>query len=222
VTLALAGLIAGLATAGLDQPVALLCMKHPSLSWLILGGPFGAMAGVSLFTYRVLRGFKGFLNAILLVALSSCTFFISHHLAVYVELALKKPFDMGQFPSNSPISMFTGGFVGGLLLLGGAFLLVYPRSGFVTGMTTVKGLFASVFCGILGIAGWALGPYLGIHVWSLLDTLSLTPSTETFQNMLRSDISREYSLFVVWQTCTALLLGFILQTAQSQARLGSD
>ena len=217
--LPLAGLIAGLVTAGLDYPVGRLCVKHPLFGWLILGGPFGAAVAVSLVTCRVLRGFSGFWKAILLVALSSGTYFVSLWLAAGVEFAVTygKPLDMGQTPSNSPVSMFAGGFVGGLLVLGGAFLLAYPRSGFVTGTTTLKVLFASVLCGILGIVGWTLGPYLGIHVWSIMHTLSLTPSTETFQNALHGDISRQYSLFVVWQTCTAFLLGLILQAgAQTQ------
>jgi hypothetical protein len=215
--LSLTGLIAGLVTAGLDYPVHRLCREHPSFGWLILGGPFGAAVAVSLATCRVLRGISGFWRAILLVALSSGTYFVSLCLAVGVELAVTsgKQLSMGQ--TNSPVSMFAGGFAGGLLVLGGAFLLVYPRSGFGTGTTTLKVLFASVLCGILGIVGWTLGPYLGIHVWSMMHTLGLTPSTETFQNALHGDTSCQYSLFVVWQTCTAFLLGLILQArAQTQ------
>jgi hypothetical protein len=103
---------------------------HKLLNSLILGGPFGAAVSVSLATCRVLRGISGFWRAILLVALSSGTYFVSLCLAVGVELAVTsgKQLSMGQ--TNSPVSMFAGGFAGGLLVLGGAFLLVYPRSGF--------------------------------------------------------------------------------------------
>src|SRR5262245_19310 len=215
--LSLSGLISGLVTAGLDYPVSRSYVEHPSFGWLILGGPFGAAVAVSLVACKVLRGFSAFWKAISLVALSSGTFLVSLWLAFIVELTYGKPLNANQYPSNSPLSMFAGGFVGGLLVLGGTFLLVYPRSGFRTGATTLKVLFASVLCGILGIVGWNLGPYLGIHVWSMMHSLGLRPATETFQNALYGDVGRNYSLFLVWQTCTAFLLGLTLQArAQTQ------
>ena len=222
VLLSLTGLIAGLLTACLVYPVGRLSIIHTRMAWYLLGAPFGAAVAVSLASCRVFRGLQGFWKAILLLALSIAAYFLSYWVAALAELSIhRQGFVRGQ--TISSFALFAGGFVGGLLVLGGAFLLAYPRSGFGTGTTTLKVLLASVLCGILGIVGWTLGPYLGIHVWSMMHTLGLTPSTETFQNALHGDISRQYSLFVVWQTCTAFLLGLILQAgAQKQIRLGTD
>jgi hypothetical protein len=102
-------------------------------------------------------------------------------------------------------------FAGGFLVLGGVFLLVYPKG--ISGTVGYKVLFCSVLCGILGIVGWDLGPYFGIYFWPVLRDLGLTPTDETFQNALYGDGSHYFSLYVIWQTGTAAALGFVLQSS---------
>lgn len=63
--------------------------------------------------------------------------------------------------------------------------------------------------GVLGIVGWALGPTLGMALWSVAHTMGFTPPDETFQNA-RGDTSHMYSLWVVWQTGVGFLLGLVL------------
>jgi len=96
-------------------------------------------------------------------------------------------------------------------VLGGVFLLVYPKG--ISGTVGYKVLFCSVLCGILGIVGWDLGPYFGIYFWPVLRDLGLKPTDETFQNALYGDGSHYFSLYVIWQTGTAAALGFVLQSS---------
>jgi hypothetical protein len=222
--LSITGLISGILTAGLNYPVGRLCVGHPQLRWFILGTPFGVCLAVSLATSGILRGFNGLWKAILLVVWSSVAYFVSVWAAAGLELAIPTRSELPPF--DYPRSMFAGGFVGGLLMLGGVFVLVYSTWGWPTITNTqeptrtavFKVLLFSVLCGILGIVGRKLGPYLGIYLWSVFHDLCLTPPTETFQNAL-GESSRQYSLYVVWQTGTAAALGFILQSQRSDDRV---
>jgi hypothetical protein len=207
--LSITGLIAGLLTAGFDYHVGRLFRGHPALGLCILGAPFGVSLAVSLVACGVLRGFSGIWKAISPPALSAGAYFVSSMVAFNVEIALDGYHPMGQPPSEAPLSLFAGGFVGGFLVLGSILLLVHGN-GRPRGLA-LKVLVSSVICGILGIVGRKLGPYLGIYLWSVFHDLCLTPPTETFQNAL-GEPSRQYSLYVVWQTGVATMLGFILQS----------
>jgi nitrate reductase gamma subunit len=141
--------------------------------------------------------------------LSTGAYFVSIMVAGTVEIALDGQHTMGQPPSTSPLSLFAGGSVGSFLVLGGVLLLVHrdgrPRA------LALKVLVSSAICGFLSVIGWALGPSLGMYLWSALHALGRTPPDEAFQNALHSDVSHQLSLFVIWQTGTASLLGFILR-----------
>jgi hypothetical protein len=207
--LSIAGLIAGLLTAGLVYPVGRLSVTHTRLAWYILGGPFGATLAISLLACGVLHRLRGFGKAISLAVLSIGAYFVSFWVAASIELMLHR----GGFyrgPEVSSLALFAGGFVGSLLVFGSVFLLVYPER--PSRSLAFKLFCSSVLCGILAVVGWTLGPSFGMYIWSALHALGRTPPTETFQNALYGDSSRQFSLFVIWQTGTAFLLGLILQS----------
>jgi MFS family permease len=212
--LSVAGLVAGLLTAALLYPAGRLSTMHTRLAWYILGGPFGAALALSLAACRVFRGLAGFWKAVLLVALSIGAYFVSFWVTAGVELLRYRKASMGVAVSYSYFSLFAGGLVGGLLVLGGVFLLIHPKQRFRS--LAFKVFFSSVLCGVLAVVGWRLGPSLGMYIWSALHDLGETPPTETFQNALYGERSRQLSLYVVWQTGTAFLLGLILQSRSSK------
>lgn len=215
---AVAGLVAGFFTACLDYPMARIHREHEIFARCALGAPLGLALAISLASCGVLRGFGGLCRAISFVPLSCVSYFAAFWVAVYTELLVNNSMPMSGAQSNSALSMFAGGFVGGFLILDGVPILVDPKEMSATRFFKVFG--ASLICGTLGIVGWMLGPYLGIHVWSVVHTLGLRPDTETFQNA-QFDVSRTFSLFVVWQTGTALLLGLILRSVQSRSISGT-
>ena len=220
VILTIAGLAGGLLTAMLKYPIEHLSTGSHVFLRYSLGAPLGAMLGISLAWCGVLGGFKGLSQAILFVPLSGMAYFVSQCVAVGTELAVTsgKPMSMGDVPSYSLWSMFAGGFLGGFLVLYGVLLLVYP--GQLCVLLMFKVLFSSILTGLLAIVAYSLGPYLDVAVWSLVHELGLTPPTETFQNA-RGDVSHVYSLFVVWQTGTAFLLGLILRSLHSPSKTRS-
>jgi hypothetical protein len=215
--LSVAGLIAGLISAGLVYPVGGLYLRHFRNAQYIFGVPLGLTLAFSLAARGLLRGLGGFCKGISLVALSSVAYVVAWWIAAGLGLAFH---GSDRPPFNYPVSMFAGGFAGGFLVLGGVFLLVYPSWEWPTienarepsQTAAFKVLLSSVLCGILGIVGWDLGPYFGIYFWSVLHDLGLTPTDETFQNALYGEKTCYLSLFVVWQTGTAAALGFVLQS----------
>jgi hypothetical protein len=64
---------------------------------------------------------------------------------------------------------------------------------------------------VLGIVGWALGPFPGMAIWFVAHALRLTVPTETSQNALGLT-SHMYSLWIVWQTGKGGLLGLVLHS----------
>ena len=165
--LSVAGLIAGLISAGLVYPVGGLYLRHFRNAQYIFGVPLGITLALSLAARGLLRGLGGFCKGISLVALSSVAYFVAFWIAAGLGLAFhgssRPPFDF-------PVSMFAGGFAGGFLVRG-VFLLAYPSREWPTienarepsQTAAFKVLLSSVLCGILGIVGWDLGPHLGIY-----------------------------------------------------------
>jgi hypothetical protein len=59
---------------------------------------------------------------------------------------------------------------------------------------------------------------VGVVVWSLLRPFGLASATETFQNAVQGTLSREYSLFVIWQTGLSVSLGVVLAEREKPNR----
>jgi len=139
-------------------------------------------------------------------------YFVSFWVAAAIELTLRRG-GLDRASEISSLALFAGGFVGCLLVFSSVFLLVYPERR--SRSLAFKVLCSSILCGILAVVGWTLGPSVGTYIWYALHALGQTPPTETFQNALYGDSSRQFSLFVVWQTGTAFLLGLILHHDQA-------
>jgi hypothetical protein len=103
-------------------------------------------------------------------------------------------------------SLVAGGFVGAaILFIAFRFLLSvnrgWPR--FFLGL-----LICSVTGSSLAILGWGLAPSLGAVLWRTLNLIHLDASTAKIAQ--ESNYAAFYSLYVVWQSGMAVLLGVLL------------
>jgi hypothetical protein len=102
----------------------------------------------------------------------------------------------------------TGGAAGGGILFLSAVFFLPNRT-----QWRHMPLYVVAFCfvsGVLGAVAWMLGPYLGTAIWHLLKTTRLAERYQYSQNQPSGDANNFYSLFVMWQACTAPLLGSFL------------
>jgi hypothetical protein len=200
-----AGLLSGLITAALVYPAG-------KIGWYVLGGVFGAIMALALAMCELLSGLW---KAIVLPVATAASYYLSMYAAGFVELGINSGnFTMGQSPTVSPVSLFAGGVVGGFFVLSVISILIHPKVGLRT--IAVKSIAWSLVGGVLGIIGWALGPTLGMAIWSGVRDVGLTAPTETFQNALGEPSHRD-SLFVVWQTGMALVLAVLLRRYEAKS-----
>src|SRR5262249_44325319 len=104
--------------------------------------------------------------------------------------------------------MFVGGLVGGFLILTTAQLLLSLRRKW-------KAIFGravlwSLAGGALGLAGFALGGSLGKLLWLALHAMHLTMTDADLERAVSTETVNVFSLFVLWQTCMAPLLGWLV------------
>ncbi len=158
VLMSLAGLASGVLTAALSN-------GHFSYD---LGIPFGVIVAFSLAITGIIRSLW---KAICLCALIASTFFVSVVLAEEAELAIRKLW-IGVRETSYPSSFFAGGMAGGFIVMGGALLLAQPKRKFSAALR--QALSWSVFVGALAPIAWALGPSLGMWVWSSLHAVGIT------------------------------------------------
>lgn len=123
---------------------------------------------------------------------------------------------MGQRMTESPLALFAGGVFGGFLILG----LIPPELNLGIKRQAIERLALpwSLLSGVIAVVGWAMGPLLGMTLWSLSHALHLTAPTETFQNAAYGGTAYQYSLYPVWQTGTAFVLGVVLRRYESKSR----
>lgn len=194
----LAGLLSALATASLVGPFG--------KSGELLGGVFAVIITTSLWVSGASRRIFGGTLAIIVITAAYSAAVVT---AGEVELGLPwKTWSMGSPPGDSPVSLFAGGIVGSLLVLGAVFLAVPLRER--DGKLQLACLLWPVLGGLLGVIGWALGPYLGIATWYIIHSLGLRSFSDTSATIGYGDGQRFYSLYVVWQTGMGLALGFML------------
>ena len=84
-----------------------------------------------------------------------------------------------------------------------------------------KAFIWSLVGGVLAPIAWALGPSLGMGVWSALHSAGVISPTNTFSNALYGETgygppSRLYALFVVWQTGMGFALGMTLRKVRER------
>jgi hypothetical protein len=124
---------------------------------------------------------------------------------------------MDEQNAPSPIALFVGGVLGGFLILSEAVFL--PR------IETKKRAFKlallwSLLGGAAAAVGWELGPTLGAALLSLVHALHFDSLTNLPGDVLNgADITRSsFSLYVVWQTGMAFLLGVLLRRYEPKPR----
>jgi hypothetical protein len=159
---------------------------------LWVGGVFGTMLSVY---FCVFRGFRNFLNVGLFVFASSIAYFI----AFFGSLAVVAVRPSG--PELAPVAC--EGFIGGLLTVYLTFYLL--RS---PGLTFPKHklLLGGLVSGLLGAAGWKLGPLLGKIGCKLFPCYrNLGPDSYHF-----------WSLYVIWQIGMMLFIGLVADLQEKE------
>jgi len=109
-------------------------------------------------------------------------------------------------------ALFVGGLVGALSTLSAISLLL--NSEFTWQRRIFNALCWTPAGGLLGIAGWALGPSLGMAFWQIVHSMNLTAPTETFRNA-QGLTSHTYSLLAVWQAGMGFALGLVVNGKSS-------
>jgi predicted lysophospholipase L1 biosynthesis ABC-type transport system permease subunit len=141
-----AGLISGVLTAA-------LCGDRFSYS---LGMPFGAVMGFCFAATGVTRSAW---KLTCFFVLTSCSFYIAVFSAAEAELAIRNLLDAVR-RTTYPTSYFSGGAIGGFLVLGGAMILTKRSIGI--GVIFRRAFSWSLVAGVLAPIAWALGPSLGM------------------------------------------------------------
>ena len=210
-TLALLG-----ATAGLVSALMTMCVSYPFGHYaasrggfvdfcqiLVPGTVFAVMVSCCFAVLGYLHHVWRAIGIVLTLALSYC---LSVWVATGVELN-------SPFLSNSNRGNVSGQalFVGGLV---GAFFTLCAVSFLLSSGSSWQRRLAKVLCwtplgGFLGVAGWALGPVLGMAFWQVVHAMNLTGPTETFRNA-QGQTSHMYSLWAVWQTGMGFAFGLFV------------
>lgn len=198
---------------GLAEFISALLLISAPFSWnsagvVIPGALFGATLSVTLWWRKILRPFWKILA---ITVASSLAFIVSGLLAVYLELFSPYPLhEIGKgFSSISDTSLFVGGMLAAFLILSVVLRLVHSAAPWNKILSMA--LIWSSIGGVLGIAGWNLGPWLGRVFWSLQHNLGRTPSGDKFEYALAQGWAAELSLLVVWMTGMGLFLGLALE-----------
>lgn len=172
----------------------------------LLGLVFGVIVMTALWVSGASRRIFGGTLAIIVITAAYWAAFVTT-----AEVELKLPWEswsMGSQPTVSPVSLFAGGLVGSLLVLGAIFLAVPLRER--KGKLQLTCLFWPLLGGLLGVIGWDLGPLLGTLFWHLIHGLGFTSPADTPATIRYGDTQHFYSLFLVWQTGMGLSLGIML------------
>lgn len=197
------GLAAGLATCISGRWLALLVGEH-RLDYF-LGGVFGLFLVGYLWFFRAQRSVY---RALTFVLMSAAAYFA----AVYVGGLADKHWPpipiplVGIDPTEARI-LVAGGLAGAIVLFL-AFNFLFS-AGTTWGKFAVKLLFAPLISAALGILGWTFWYSVGRGVWFLLRTLHLGEPSQATLRSAPQDTAQFYSLYVVWQSGFACLLGFL-------------
>jgi hypothetical protein len=168
----------------------------------------GAWLGLVVSAYLwIFRGFRSVARALGFAATSAAAFYAALMATIFLPLRIRA-LDLSDASEHGPHTdvFFSGGVVGGFLVFLSAFLLFCPKK--KTWRSILEALLWSLPCGILGVAGWALGSTFGRALCSLIP-FRLNPG-DTDEPFFRS-------LFLVWQTGAGFLLGFALALEEERS-----
>jgi hypothetical protein len=207
VALGLCGLASGIVTCAFIYPQDYANAISP-----------GVIFGICLAAPLALLRIVDFLKALLLVFYSTAIYLVTDFITTAIEFKYRLPVPeshLWNVPNDwtpAPISLFIGGFIGGLLL----FAVVLFASGISARGCMANALVGAVFGGVLGLAGWALGGSLGVVLWHFLDIFHLasggSPRICYDDGCYYTELAHTYSLFIVWQTGVAVAVGAMLRS----------
>jgi hypothetical protein len=200
ILMSLAGVASGILTAA-------LCGERVTND---LGIPFAAIMAICFALTGVTRSLLKLISFFILAAMA---FDVSLFAAIEAELAIRKLLLVVR-KSVYPSSLFIGGMVGAFVVLATVLFLVKKSSRLRA--VGKRALLWSVIGGVSAPIGWALGPSLGMLVWSGLHAVGLTSPNNTFSNALSGETGygppdRMFALFVIWQTTMGFVLGMELR-----------
>jgi hypothetical protein len=114
--------------------------------------------------------------------------------------------------------------VGGFIILTGA--RIFSQSNMSITAILCEALCWSTLAGVLSPIAWALGPSLGMYVWSALHAVGLTSPADTFSEALYGETgngppNRLFALFVLWQTGMGFALGMTLRNVRQKRETSS-
>jgi hypothetical protein len=219
--LAWAGLAAGL-LAGL------LTIVVPSIVWR-LGSPFytGALFGIfvgDIFGAVISVYFWIFLHrrsvakSIEFTLASAFAYIVATYITMfsseYIGFSSNTSANAGSSEAAPLAAFFVGGASGAFIVLLAALLLF--SSSFNPWRVVSRALLWSISGGVLGVLGWASGPFLVQIVLSALGQRAALASPRDV------DTGHYYSLFLVWQAGMGLVLGFLLPQEYVQVTIISD
>ena len=175
-----------------------------------LAGPlFGLAVSLSLWLRKILNSIWKLLGVIAASSLADFAAGLAGYI-VFLSPVSESRFSLGfeRFDSlgDHAASLIAGGFIGGAILFPALWLLLrahqnWPR--FFLGF-----LICPLTGSALAILGWALAPSLGAVLWHILNLLRLDEDTAKIAQ--DSNCAAFYSLYVVWQSGMAVLLGVLL------------
>jgi hypothetical protein len=209
--LTLTGLLSGLITD------VLACSIKGSSGIYWIGGVFGFVVGIGLLLAKRLR--RAWMAVVMIVP-TALAFWMSLWVAGTTLHWTDHPsFLFDTETTITPLGAFTGGIVGGFMVLATFSAACYPKMGILH--VTVESLKWSPVGGILGVVGWSLGPFLGIAIWFMLRALGLTPLGQTSLNAVQTGSINALSLYVVWQAGMCVALSFMLDRS-FKSRIGQS
>jgi len=174
------------------------------------GSLFGAIISCCFALRGYLHGVRKFL---VLTVASAIAYAVAFWVAVGVEVY--SPFLNNQERGDvSGQALFVGGMTGALCTLSAFSLLL--NSGITWQNRMFRALCWTPAGGFLGVAGWALGPSLGVALGHIVHSMNLPSPTETFQNA-KGQASYFISTWAAWQAGMGFALGLVVRRKNSTA-----
>jgi hypothetical protein len=204
-------MIAGLVSALLIIAAEPLMNRFPGEMARLIGEDYvGFFFGVAISAYFIFHErIRSIGRSVAFIAASTAAYLISKFTAVWLFGVFPSHNSMSSAKLDIPLPVFFGsGLVGSMLVFASALFIF--RFGNLGWLSFRRAFLTSIGGGLLGVFGWMLGPLLGRPLLFLQQALRLPPSWETYEWAVNQQIPERFSLFIVWQSGVALLLGLIL------------
>lgn len=204
-TLGLAGALSGFWTCASGRFLELFGSASQNLALFV-----GAIFGLVLVAYwSIFRGFRSVWRSVGFVAASTVAYASALVAGIKTPISLNFLVPLVRDNLSRELAIcLTGGIVGGAILFVAVPVLLPNRTRWR--VPALHALGFPFLSGVLGMIGWLLGPSLGTIFWHLLKLIHLAEQYQYHQAQPSGGSSNYYSLFLVWQSGTAILIGFFL------------